>query len=286
MLSGMTDKPKLAVFDVDGTIAECGVINPRALEGIRHLQNSGCITTLSTGRGYVRLRNLLGDMFEEIISPDAILVLEHGTKLVDRQGNILFAEFLSPEEVEHVIDFLRANISLFKFAWFNPTDVNRKIFFWCADPRDEDEQIAERAEYAEVFTSSIGKLREMLLSEQLTNISFRLKDFITVENLKLVFTRTETNIIFQDGNMEFMRSNINKGLAVLEAAKKLGIKKYDILLAGNAINDVEMLDLDVPTAVLVGTESTRKTILGYMSDTSIVTQVDTPTDLGDFLCTI
>lgn len=280
----MTNIPKLAIFDFDGTIAKDGVVAPSVLEGIRHLHESGCITTLSTGRGYVSIKRILGDIFDDIISADAILILEHGTKLVDRQGGIIFGEFLSPEELEHVVDFLRANTGLFKFAWFNPMDVTRKIQFWCADEQDVAAQRNDRGDYANVFSSPIGKLRELLLGEQLTHVSFRLKDFIKVENLKLVFTRTDTNVIFQDGNMEFMRSNINKGLSVLETAQKLGIEKQDILLAGNAINDVEMLDLDVGTPILVGPKESRQTITPYLSDLSIITMVDSPDALGDFLC--
>jgi hydroxymethylpyrimidine pyrophosphatase-like HAD family hydrolase len=198
----MIGEPKLAIFDLDGTIAEHSIINPSVIKGIKYLHKQGCISTLSMGRGYVRLKELLGPHFDEIISPNAIIILEHGTKLVDKHGNIVFGEFLLPEEIEHIVEFVRVNSALFKLASFNPIDVTRKIPVWCADERDVEAQIRQRGHYADIFTASIGELREILLKERLTNISFKLKDYIKVENLKLAFTRTQTNIIFQDGYMD------------------------------------------------------------------------------------
>lgn len=74
---------KLAIFDVDGTIAEHDVVPQSVLEGIKNLHDKGCKTTVSTGRGYVRLKDVLGSSFDEIISDDALMILEHGIKITD-----------------------------------------------------------------------------------------------------------------------------------------------------------------------------------------------------------
>src|ERR1035438_4052327 len=104
----MSDFPKLALFDVDGTIAENSFVSPKVIEGLRHLRSKGCITTISTGRGYIRLKEMLGDNFDEIISPEALIILEHGTKIVTKQGSVIFGEYFSPREIDHVVDFARA----------------------------------------------------------------------------------------------------------------------------------------------------------------------------------
>jgi len=279
----MPTLPKLAIFDVDGTIASNGVVSSDVIAAMDHLHQNGCITTVSTGRGYIRLKEMLGNKFNEIISPQALIILEHGTKIVDHDGNIIFADFLSPSEIDHVVDFARANIDLFKLIWFNPTDVSKKVELWCADERDVQAETVKRGHYARVFTSSIGELGDLLKEHQLTNVTLRLKDYVKVENLKLAFTRTDTNVIFQDGNMEFVKNNMNKGLAVLEVAKKLEVKTDQMLIAGNAINDVEMLDIGAGTTVLVSTGEERSTILSYLSDPESVITVDTPNDLGKYL---
>jgi len=279
----MNVKPKLAIFDVDGTIADRGNIPPEIVSGIKHLHSLGCITTVSTGRGFIRLKETLGEDFDTIISPEALLILEHGTKIVDRSGETVFGEFFSKSEIEHIIDFARANIELFKLVWYNPLDVSRKVEVCCLDEKDIDAEIKKRSHYARVFVSSLGELKELMLKEKLTNVTLKLKDYVKVENLKLAFTRTDTNVIFQDGNMEFIKNNINKGLSVRNVARQLHIEPEQMLIAGNAINDVEMLDAGSGLTILVGDKTTRDVILSYLSNPSQVVAVQTPAALGEFL---
>lgn len=273
--------PKLALFDVDGTIAEKGILALGITQSFEHLQSLGCITTLSTGRAYVTLKYLLGDSFNTLISPNALLVVEHGTKIVDRDGNAVFGKYFSNEEIEHIVDFIRANIGLFRLAWFNPD--GRKVQVCCFDDQYVQAEKEYRGGYADVTSTSIGHLRELLLAEPLSNVTMKLHSHVKVHNLKLAFTRTNTNVIFQDGNMEFVKATANKGLSVLYVAKHLGIAPQDVLLAGNAINDVEMLDLDVGQAILVSSGEVRSTILSYLSSPDKIVNVDTPEELGNYL---
>lgn len=280
----MSSIPKLAVFDVDGTIAAHGEVPSVVVEAMHHLHKKGTITTVSTGRGYVRLKEALGDAFEVIISPDALIIVEHGTKIVDRNGKVKFGEFFNDREIDHIVDFTRANIGLFKLVWFNPIDVVKdKVQVWCADEKDIQSETEKRGHYANVFTSSIGELEDLLLTQKLTNVTLKLKEYIKVENLKLAFTRTDTNVIFQDGNMEFVKNNTNKGLAIDWMTRRLKLNHNDLLVAGNAINDVEMLDVDSKFTVLVGPTEIRETIKSYLSKIDEIIEVDTPSDLGRWL---
>ena len=283
----MSALPRLAVFDVDGTIVHHGNVPESVVEGMRHLRRKGCITTVSTGRGFVRLREALGDNFDNIISPEALIIVEHGTKIVDRSGNLKFGEFFSDREIDHIVDFTRANIELFKLVWFNPVDVkDDKVQVWCVDEKDVQFETEKRSHYANVFTSSIGELEDILLTQRLTNVTLKLKDYVKVENLKLAFTRTDTNVIFQDGNMEFVKNNTNKGLAIEWMARRLRVHSNDLLVAGNAINDVEMLDIDSKITVLVGPKEVRGTIRSYLSKVDELIEVDSPAELGEHLLTL
>ncbi len=282
----MSEIPRLAIFDVDGTIAQNGKVPEAVLNGLKNLQNKGCLTTVSTGRGYVRLREALGDNFDNVISQNALIILEHGTKIVDNHGNVKFGEFFNDREIDHIIDFTRANIDLFKLLWFNPVEIAKtKVQVWCSDPKDIQFETEKRGHYADVFSCSIGELEDILLQQKLSNVTLKLKDYVKVENLKLSFTRTDTNVLFQDGNMEFIKNNTNKALAINWMTHHLRIKSDDILVAGNAINDVEMLDIDSKYTVLVGPQEIRDTIKSYISKQSIV-EVDSPAKLGEYLTTL
>ncbi len=279
----MINKTKLAVFDVDGTIGYRGKIPATVVEGFKNLHSKGYITTISTGRSYVSLKNVLGDLFDTLISPEALIIIEHGSKIVDKQGNIVFGEFFGKDEIDHMVEFSRANIELFQSSWYSPIDLAKKIQMWCIDERYFESTSNERSYYADVFKGSMGEYRNRLLNERLSCVSFRLRDTISVENFKLNFTKTNTKILFQDGIMEFLKANSNKGLAVEYVVKHLGIEKSELLVAGNAINDVEMLDVGPGISILVSDEENRKTILSYMSDPNNVINVSTSEELGNYL---
>ena len=121
------------------------------------------------------------------------------------------------------------------------------------------------------------------MQEKLSTVGVKLNDFVQVHNLKLAFTHTPLTVIFQDGNIDFIRNNTNKGLAILYLMKHLKCDYSDVLVAGNAINDVEMLNLAVGKRILVGPENERGTLLGYLSEQDNIVHVASPRALGSYL---
>lgn len=273
----------LAIFDVDGTIAEHGKVPEKIVQGIQHLQEIGYITTISTGRGYVRAKEALGKDFDKIVSEEALLIIEHGSKIVNRVGEVIFASYFEEPEVDHIIDFTRANIDIYRLMWFNPSDLSRKVQVWCYNHEELQSEIEKRGHYADVFSDSISDLRDRLLAQPLSNVTLKLKDYVKVENLKLHFTRTGTNVIFVDGNMEFIRNSVDKATAVAYLLKEYGLEENNLLLAGNAINDVEMLNVQAGKRILVGKGELSDTVLSYLENKENVLRIDSPSMLGTFL---
>ena len=275
--------PKLAIFDIDGTIAQRGIVDSEALAGIQHLQDTGCITTVSTGRGYQSLRSVFGANYQKVITKNALIVVEHGTKIVNRDGFVEFGAYFSESEKEHTIDFARANIGIISWAMVTSDEPNERNIVICFDVHKVQELNEKYSDYMNVSAGSIGEFRTVVMSQPITTIKFALHRFVTVENLKLTLTKTDISIIFQDGYMEFVKNNVNKGLAVSYIANKFGITMDSVLVAGNAINDVEMLDIGAGTAVLVGPDAEREAIRSYLSMPETLTQVKSPSDLGKYL---
>ena len=277
-------KHKLAIFDIDGTIAKAGQIPPEVVAGIKHLQDIGYTTTVSSGRGYVRVLELFGDLFEKLISPDALIITEHGTKIVNRDGKIEFAEYLAEDDIGHVMDFIRANIEIIKLVWFN-SNATDKLKVWVYDEKDVSAEREKRGGYADVEHGSLGQLSKDLLAQRLSNISARLHDHVKVQNLKLALSHTPLSLVFLDGNMEFIRNNANKGLAVEYLLKRHGLSVKDLMVAGNAINDVEMLDIDAAYRVVVGEPVNREPVIARLSDTETLTLVESPQAFGRWMQT-
>jgi hypothetical protein len=87
--------------------------------------------------------------------------------------------------------------------------------------------------------------------------------------------------------MEYMKSKVSKARAISYMCKYFGIYEHNILVVGNAMNDVDMLNMDTKYRVLVGPDSKeRDTILGYVYAPKLLTYTDTPEDLGSFLQTL
>lgn len=279
----MLNTLKLAIFDIDGTIASHGIVPESVIKGLKHLHQIGYATTVCTGRGYIRAKEALSESFDIVVSEGALMILEHGTKISDRNGKILFANFLQQNEIEHVIDFTKANEEIIKLLWFNPPDVSNKVQVWVLDPKHLPKETAKRGHYADVFTCSYDELKEKLMFQPLSNVTAKLKEYIKVNNLKLHFTRSEINILFQDGNMEFVRNIANKAEAINYIENNFNYLRSNILVAGNAVNDVEMLNLEVGKRVLVGNEETLSTVLGYLTNPQNTSRVNDSDELGLYL---
>lgn len=277
---------KLAIFDIDGTIRDSNGVPQSVVDGLKHLQEIGFFTTISTGRGYVRAKELLGEVFESVVAPHALVIVEHGTKIVDREGNIIVADFFQENELEHIVDFLRANIGMVDQVRFWSTDPKQPIQVWIPSKEglDEARDMLDRKGYhPEIFCCSYEELLERLIVASPSNISAKLKSYVVVENLKLHFTRSETDTIFQDGIMEFVRNIADKGKAIQYLEKHHDVAVSDMLIAGNAINDVDMLNLDAGIRILVGPDETIHTVLGYVKEPDTVVRVQSVEELGHYL---
>jgi HAD superfamily hydrolase (TIGR01484 family) len=278
---------KLAVFDIDGTIAIDHFVDKGALKGILKLQKAGYITTVCTGRGYYPMTGILGEDFDQLLSDDALIMLEHGAKIVNKAGEILYADYFDQAIKTHLVEFVRANIELFSAYWFNTNDHSKKAVYGLLDRSGLDvEWIEKRSKMCDIFDSSVAEMDVLINKHDIVNLELRFKPHVKVANFQLNLTRSPLRMIIQDGNMGFVRANINKSLAVLYLQNHLGVDKPNTLVAGNAMNDLEMLNMDVGHRILVGPANERKLITGYLENASQVVQVDTPSDLGDFLKTL
>lgn len=278
-------KPEMAVFDIDGTIKRPGEpLSQEMVDGFRHLRERKVITTISTGRPYVRMKEALGDYFDEVIADDALISVEHGAKIVDKHGNVKVQSELSDKDIDKLLEFTGLNLDMVDQMRWNPADLEKKSRIWTPEPADIQKIRDEKGWYADVFGGSLVEIKAMLYEESVSNVTLRLKDHIHVENLKLVFTGGSIKAIFQDGLLEYMKTKVSKARAIRYMCAYFGIYEHHLLVAGNAINDVDMLNMGAGHRILVGEEGPgRDTVLGYIYDTKDVIYINTPEDLGHYL---
>ena len=278
--------PQMAVFDIDGTITapHSSSIPDEVIKGFEHLRQHGVITTISTGRPYVRMKEALGEHFDNIIDDKALISVEHGAKIVDKWGNVVVESEFTDKDIDKLTEFTGLNIDMVQFMAFYPADLSRKAQIWCPEPSDVEKVREVRGHYADVYAGSLIDVRENLKNQPISSVSIKLKSFIHVENLKIEFTGGSIKAVFQDGALDYMKSKVSKARAISYMCKYFGIYEHNILVAGNAMNDVAMLNMETKYRVLVGPEGKeRETILGYVYAPDLLTYLDTPDDLGRFL---
>jgi len=242
--------PQMAVFDIDGTITapHSSSIPEEVIRGFEHLRKHGVITTISTGRPYVRMKETLGEHFENIIDDKALISVEHGAKIVDKWGKVIVESEFSPKDIDKLTEFTGLNIDMVQFLAFYPADLSRKAQIWCPEPSDVDATREQRGHYADVYAGSLIDVKEHLKEQPISSVSIKLKSFIHVENLKIEFTGGSIKAVFQDGALEYMKSKVSKARAISYMCKYFGIYEHNILVAGNAMNDVDMLALRAKSA--------------------------------------
>lgn len=72
--------------------------------------------------------------------------------------------------------------------------------------------------------------------------------------------------------LEYMKSKITKARAIKYRCAYFGVYEHHLLVAGNATNDADMLNMGA-----------RETVIGYLYDTDDIIFLNTPEDLGRYL---
>ncbi len=123
------EKINLGIFDIDGTIRIHDKIPREIIKGFNSLWESGVITTVATGRGYVRVREILGNSFQKIISQNAPIGVENGGRILNTNGDTNIHYFpLTEEEVRSSL--LLMNEKNIKFIVYYPENVLQKPVLW------------------------------------------------------------------------------------------------------------------------------------------------------------
>ena len=278
--------PQMAVFDIDGTITlpNSSTVSQDVVNGLKYLRSKGVITTISTGRPYIRMKQIIAENFDEIIDDKALISVEHGAKIVDKWGRVVVESELSRQDIDELIEFTRLNIDMVKFLAYNPASVSRKTQIWCPDVSDIHKTRQERGWYAKVLEGSLSDIKKQLYDEPISNVTLKLKIFIHVQNLKIEFVGGSIKAIFQDGALEFLKSKVNKAHAITYMCEQLKIKEGDILVAGNAINDVDMLNMKAGHRILISPDGEGyESITGYLNDKRDIIHIKTSNELGQYL---
>lgn len=276
----MPEHIRLGVFDVDGTVrTREGEVPTEVIAGFANIWEAGMTTTLLTGRIYSRVREVLGNTFTSLVSPNAPLGVDNGGRATNREGTAnLFYHPLALDEIQSILQL--STESEIKLVAYAPYDLTRRAVVWTPNPTLTEVLTQKYGHFADV---SSGKA-----SEFETKMRVDAPCMLTVQphNPQYAgeFTSMGLNAVGNEGFINVTTAGVDKGSAlagIIDYVNSLGdqsqqLNMKHVLFAGNDQNDLPAFSRNIGRRVVVGNELVGILTLPY-------DQVAHPVGLGTWL---
>lgn len=266
---------RLGVFDVDGTIRKKEGVPQEVKDGFKHLWKGNVLTTVLTGRGHARLKEMLGADWTTVISPVIPVGLENGGRISNQEGTQNVRYFpLNGSEIASTLDVIRKGEVQF-LAYF-PEDPRQRATLWTPNQNLVTGLQESYGHFAEISNDPLNVLNKRLQEERPCMLAIKPESF----EMRNDFPEG-TNVVYNEGVLNLMGEGITKGKGVTEIADILGIDISEVIVAGNEENDLPMLKLPVTRKYFVGPP-----VFGMVSVPENLISVATPEAFGQTLQTL
>jgi len=241
------EKLRLGIFDVNGTLRERDQpIQISTLDGINNIHSRGMRTTVVSGRGYRRLAVLLGNQLNEITSPGLPMGVEYGGRIISRDGKK--NEDYSPIPEDALINILGDPENI-HFAVYFPEVPTADAVLWT--PPTNKANVPELEDkygyFAKVTTDPFATFMQRLIDERPCMVAIKTRDpqyyvHFPFQNITAIENSPDTFAIVSS----------NKGQAVRIISQLTDIPLEEILIIGNDVADIPMLNLPARKKLIVG----------------------------------
>lgn len=258
---------KLVCIDMDGTLLnknhEVSEENKRALKEATDL---GVNIAISTGRVFASAR-----IYAKITGIKAPLICSNGSYIRGKDTDeVIFKSVLNREALDKMYEVIKKHNFL---AYFDtpygiisdtkiPDDDSHRIMNkWV----DEDEQIQfyEVEDFREAFNEYASDILKLIIIEDKN--STKIKD--AKEDIDKLSDYVD--IVYSWGGCaELMAKGTSKGNAVKMLAKRLGIKKEEIMCIGDSGNDLSMIKESGLAVVMDNAPKEIKKYANYITETN------------------
>lgn len=213
--------PKMFAFDLDSTLFDhtIGRMSEMTVRSLKALKEKGYLLCLNTSRSYEELYNIP----EEVLDLMDELVLLNGAYI--RNGTDYQVSYLKPENIRKLIDFFEENNIIYRYCtddgkgYLNRKDEEKETVFYNRYKVIPETRKYDGDKIAQILFYASGELKE-----------------------KIVELAKEESCFPLHFGGEICPAGINKGIGMLKAAEKHGLKKEDICAFGDSVNDIEMLE--------------------------------------------
>ncbi len=262
-----SDNQKFIFLDIDGTIySKMGVIPEHAKTAIEKAKEKGHKVFVSTGRSKAGLP-------KDILALPLDGYIASGGAYVEAEGEIIFNQYIEPEVLREVYQYLMVNEIAFTvenneliYGTQEQIDIQRSIFEENINKQKEkyqrslDNRIYEEAtkridENYNVFIRLLTVVEDFHQVERVNKIMFRRSKISKEQMLREIgdfinlYPGSLDNLFLGSG--EFYQKGINKAIGIQKILGHYGAEQKDTIAFGDGLNDLEMLQY-VGTGVAMG----------------------------------
>ena len=243
---------KLVVSDMDGTLlSHSSGISKGNLAAVRKLEEKGIEFAIASGRDYDGVHSVIDEYGIECEA-----ILGNGAQYVDKDGKLLMSCYMNKSVVKDIVHIFESRG--FSYAIFSTNGFYSSGDFPLARERFVARGVrrfgAKREDYdlngrfGGVFVNHLKEVTDFdeFLSRDINIIkieSFALTvDEVAEVQKELIKIPTISYLSSFDDNIEITDQNAQKGLILEKVIELKGLKKEEVAIMGDGMNDITMFE--------------------------------------------
>lgn len=260
----------IAFFDIEGTIAHPAGIPKEVTDGLSNLHALGTKTTVISGTGFIRVKELLGVNFSSVVSHGIPIGVENGGRIVADKGKTIISNKFTLPQLKN-ITILLSKYKIPFVVYYR--DYPNKAVIWTFDKKLLEKLINLYSYFAEIKFGDFNAFLDQLEEDRPTEVIFPLNNKKIDFNYDMEFS--------VNGDFAHLTAvGIDKESAIKSILSLLKIPPDRILIAGNYDNDLPMYNISAQYKLFVGPKSKK------MKKFKDIIYCDSIEDLGIFLSNI
>lgn len=262
-LRKLGQKIKMVVSDLDQTLLNSdATFSPETLDAIRAAEAKGIFFTICSGRIFPML-----EVYTRTLDIQGPVITTNGAAIVDGKSGKLLSKHTIPHEIAvRILDFARERDYDYsaltgQVSYFSGNSQRIKRFERYNEIAESDGLKAMRLEYfnGRSYTNIENDILKMLLyqipAEEFSSVTAFLDSIPEIH-----FTSSD------EGLLDIMAAGTNKGTAVAEVRKFLGLTKEQVCVFGDYINDLAMFEEAGLTVAVANAHEELKSKALYVTD--------------------
>lgn len=264
-LRKLGQKIKMVVSDLDQTLLNSdATFSPENLDAIRAAEAKGIFFTICSGRIFPML-----EVYTRTLDIQGPVITTNGAAIVDGKSGKLLSKHTIPHEIAvRILDFARERDYDYsaltgQVSYFSGNSQRIKRFERYNEIAESDGLKAMRLEYfnGRSYTNIENDILKMLLyqipAEEFSSVTAFLDSIPEIH-----FTSSD------EGLLDIMAAGTNKGTAVAEVRKFMGLTKEQVCVFGDYINDLAMFEEAGLTVAVANAHEELKSKALYITDTN------------------